>query len=761
MPRYIDIPIFGGGLVTNADLEDIPKDAASSSLNVDIDVPGKIKKRKPRQQAHVISGSQFSRFINWVAPKGGSYWIGHETQNDKIELKNYNFGVEFLESAVSADVSTVKFVNFGDDVRIANGIEEKADYVSQNTRRFFFDFWKPAVASLIDSGADLDESGNINDSVTTINIDGTLNVQVGDYILLDSEVMLITAMPDEDTLTVKRAQIGTSAASHNDNVQINFPNTFFMGNAECAYPATWTYQDASNESYAHGTNATGFYYYKFAPIFDGNQEAPLVDGFIKYNLTTANRPIKVGVKLSTNDFNRRITGINLYKSYLSTDHTPVYQKAKTISVNTTIDSTDFLRVSAGKVGNVIYDSTGSFTSSSIAGKWIKLHASSINQAYYVAQRYGDNAIRVSKRYNTSTSALDPSTFAGIAETGWADANGYQIFADDGSTNAPTGSATSTVSTSKLYYGLNTVYDATYAFDNDEKQNWISVISSTPRLVLNSYDNIIKLSSNATYSTGVQNDISNGYYYDTSGTDVTLYAYDSGLIESGLHPLGSVDKTTVNYKYAQYVNGRLFAGNVRLDPDTAAEDHPNWIIYSELNQPDILPITNYIQVKDEQGGAITGLQMIFNDLAVFMERGVFRLSVPPTNPANWFMLEAHENIGCIAPDSIVKAGQFVFFAGSDHIYMLDSNFNITAVTEPIEDEYQAASSLESTRAIYDPKKNRVLFLFGSSTRYLYSIDLLQINSKLIWNKHDLSSTSTLAANNLVIDKDSNVYTVANT
>lgn len=81
-------------------------------------------------------------------------------------------------------MSTVKFVNFGDDVRIANGIEEKADYVSQNTRRFFFDFWKPAVASLIDSGADLDESGNINDSVTTINIDGTLNVQVGDYILL-------------------------------------------------------------------------------------------------------------------------------------------------------------------------------------------------------------------------------------------------------------------------------------------------------------------------------------------------------------------------------------------------------------------------------------------------------------------------------------------------------------------------------------------------------------------------------------------------
>ena len=47
MSRYIDIPIFGGGLVTNADLEDIPKDAASSSLNVDIDVPGKIKKRKP------------------------------------------------------------------------------------------------------------------------------------------------------------------------------------------------------------------------------------------------------------------------------------------------------------------------------------------------------------------------------------------------------------------------------------------------------------------------------------------------------------------------------------------------------------------------------------------------------------------------------------------------------------------------------------------------------------------------------------------
>ena len=42
----IEIPIFDGGLLTNVDPEDIPPNACSDTENFDVDVQGKILKRK-------------------------------------------------------------------------------------------------------------------------------------------------------------------------------------------------------------------------------------------------------------------------------------------------------------------------------------------------------------------------------------------------------------------------------------------------------------------------------------------------------------------------------------------------------------------------------------------------------------------------------------------------------------------------------------------------------------------------------------------
>ena len=89
--RYIDIPIFSGGLVTNADLEDIPKDAASATSNMDLDVYGKLKKRKPRSLSYTVTGSQFKQLLHWVTPSGSDHWIGYETQNNNVEFWTTNF----------------------------------------------------------------------------------------------------------------------------------------------------------------------------------------------------------------------------------------------------------------------------------------------------------------------------------------------------------------------------------------------------------------------------------------------------------------------------------------------------------------------------------------------------------------------------------------------------------------------------------------------------------------------------------------------
>lgn len=778
MSEYIRIPMFGGGLITNMDPEDLPVDSCSDTTNVDIEVPGKITKRKPRKLAHTISGANFKQLMQWTAPHGVIYWVGYETQNKDIELYNSDFskqpgGTNIVDYSATSAMTDVKIINFGDELRIAGQKHEKAKWISNLTRRYFFDAWQPALANSTDTSLNLSAAVS-STTATSFSVDGgALTVQVGDYLRVDTEVVQVTAVASADstnhTLTVTRGMIGSTAATHSDDASVYFANTLVSSDATITYPTTWEYQDISQESSSHGTNGTGYYYYKFTAIFDGNQELPLGESFASYNLTTANKPLKIGLKIDTDDFSRRITGINIYKSYLATDHTPVYTLAKSIPVNTksTYTTGHVATSSTSNVGSVVYTPDANFVSGDV-NKWVRLHKTndSLNDYYYIGARTS-KTITLTKRYVHGSGLV--GSFIGLNTTAWADASGYVILPDNGSGTAPnvsdwTNASGSAISggarDATLYFGLNTVYDTSWDFDNDDKNDWIAKKSSSYRVVDRSFETMVRVTSNfSSYGVDQSITLTNGYYFTSiSSGELTLYVYDPGIVEAGAHPLGAKTKVTTNYKYGQWMNGRYFVGNVRLDPGIEDEDHENWIIYSELNQPDILPISNYIQIKDVQGGKITGLSRLFDDLVVLMENGIFRLSVP-YDPSTWSLLESDENVGCIAPNSIVKAGSYVFFAGQDHIYAVDANFNSFPISEPIRDDYQNSSNLTETRGVYDPKKQRILFMFGSTTRYMYSLQLNRFkNGEFIWNKHDLGTT--IPANELAIDNDLNIYTIQN-
>ena len=770
--------MFGGGLITNMDPEDLPVDACSDTLNVDIEVPGKITKRKPRQLYKTISGANFKQLMQWNAPSGVNHWVGYETQNKDIELYNSDFtiqpaGATLVDYSSSSSMDDVKIINFGDELRIAGQKHEKAKWIGHLTRRYFFDAWQPALANATDTGLDLNGAVSSTSSTSFVTDGGALTVQIGDYLRVDSEVVQVTAITSSDannhTFTVTRGEIGSTAATHSDNASIYFANTLISSDATPSYPTTWAYEDITQETATHGTNATGYYYYKFTAIFDGNQELPLGESFSTYNLTTASKPLKIGLKIDTDDFNRRITGINLYKSYLGTDHTPVYSLARTIPVNTkSTYKTDHVSTSSSSnVGSIVYTPDNNFVGGD-ANKWIRLHKDndSLNDYYYIGSRTGKTAV-LTKRYVHGSGLV--GSFIGLNTTAWADASGYIILDDNGSGTAPVVSDWANASSSAisggtrdatLYFGLNTIYDAGWDFDNDEKNDWTAKKSSSYRTIDRSFETMVRTTANfASYGVDQSITLTNGYYFTSiSSGELTLYVYDNGIVEGATHPLGAKTKVTTNYKYGQWMNGRFFVGNVRLDPGVEDEDHENWIIYSQLNQPDILPISNYIQIKDVQGGKITGLSRLFDDLVVLMENGIFRLYVP-SDPSSWSLLESDENVGCIAPNSIVKAGSYVFFAGPDHVYALDANFNAFPISEPIRDDYQGSSNLSETRGIYDPKKQRIIFLFGDTTRYMYTLQLNRFKSgEYIWNKHDLGTT--VPANILATDNDLNIYTIQN-
>ena len=63
----------------------------------------------------------------------------------------------------------------------------------------------------------------------------------------------------------------------------------------------------------------------------------------------------------------------------------------------------------------------------------------------------------------------------------------------------------------------------------------------------------------------------------------------------------------------------FVGNVKLDPGGLDETHPDFVMYSEFGMPDVIPISNFIAIRDQQGGSIIGMNRILNNLVVFMTR----------------------------------------------------------------------------------------------------------------------------------------------
>jgi len=212
----------------------------------------------------------------------------------------------------------------------------------------------------------------------------------------------------------------------------------------------------------------------------------------------------------------------------------------------------------------------------------------------------------------------------------------------------------------------------------------------------------------------------GYASNTA----TYYFYDMGFTAGAQQPYVEDAKVRVHYKFSQMLNDRLFVGNVKLDPSVDNEDHPDWLIYSAPGMPDVLPIVNYIQIKDQQGGTMMALNKLLDSLVVFMSRGTFRLDVNSVgDPSSWQLMESNSHIGCIASKAVVNIKDNLFFCSHDAVYQITPDFRFTPISEPIKDVYQSASNLSQSRLMYDVKRNRLLCSFGSTTDTIYAYDLI--------------------------------------
>jgi len=316
-------------------------------------------------------------------------------------------------------------------------------------------------------------------------------------------------------------------------------------------------------------------------------------------------------------------------------------------------------------------------------------------------------------------------------------------------------------TGKLGFGNDVV--ASTSFDlgaEDSAQGWGAQVAGGNKaigVIKNNLQYSFKHQSSTFPASSTETvHINRSYSWQDEGTTHRFSYRDLDDTNGIVHPTGETS-LDVNFTYSTNLEGRQYVAGVALNPSAENETHDDWVMFSELSQPDIIPITNYIAIPDLQGGEIKGLAKLIGDLVVFQSKGIYRISIPSADPTGWSLSESEPNIGCVAPDSIVEHDAGVFFAGVDNLYHLGSNFQAVPVTQTIRDVYQGISNLENTRAQIDVKKNRLLCKFGDANTIVYALDLGKIAQGIEhWSKMDMSTGNEVDL--FAIDENLKVYTI---
>ena len=284
----------------------------------------------------------------------------------------------------------------------------------------------------------------------------------------------------------------------------------------------------------------------------------------------------------------------------------------------------------------------------------------------------------------------------------------------------------------------------------------SVLLLNSRIPTHEGDGSIIISPNYRYSynvleSGTADTITNNVIVDFD-------FIDNGITDGADHPGTITLSTDVRYKYQANHIGRRFVGNVIINGDTGdSETLKDFIMYSELGNPDVIPISNFIKLNDLDGGEITGLAKSLGDLVALMERGVFILSIPSTDITQWTLTETYKDIGCTSPKSVLEYNNGVFFANETNFYYLDSGRRLTALTGSWLNDYQKLSrDFGIQQVVVNSTKNELILTFLNGQHYV--MDLFNFEETARW--HNASAVGTGQVQ-YVMDNLKQLYVFENT
>lgn len=212
-------------------------------------------------------------------------------------------------------------------------------------------------------------------------------------------------------------------------------------------------------------------------------------------------------------------------------------------------------------------------------------------------------------------------------------------------------------------------------------------------------------------------VSNLYYIVTqlsnAQTSYTDSIADSLLVEEPPYDNGLPQHFTTMLHF----QGRIFAAS-------KTSSNPQFLWYSEIEDPEIFPSDNIIKIGDGDGLPITGLAILSNALIISKNDGegngsMWLLYMPDTNPINWSLTKLDGENSTQSAKVMLNFSNYIAFLNRWGVYDLDQQAIGVIKSDPLsfnieKDIYQLASSyLSAATAITWKNKIWLSVPYGSA------------------------------------------------
>jgi hypothetical protein len=467
------------------------------------------------------------------------------------------------------------------------------------------------------------------------------------------------------------------------------------------------------------------FYFKFTYFYDGNQETLLSENYAYHKFTADDVYLQIIIRITKATHNKRITGIGIYKS---DTHDGIYYLATIIDLTRTLAESTALNSSNGGYGGLKNAyipalSTYSFTANPYR---IKFNGGA------VTRDLDQPAV------GTGTTLIGWSAGADIAADYWdgdwdleENDGGWASVASD-SDGSYTGEQCAILAgqsmTTDIYIDALILldYNGSFFMENisenvDQALHLESAWSGT--IANNSEWAILHSTSN------------HGYFANTYGDEsrILYRNFWNVFTDGAAHPVAGEASTKVNGKFAAICKGRLFQWNIILDPGGKNEVRADWASYSEVDQYDVNPVSNTWAIPDREGGDGTGIGVSFGSVIFLKPHGIFKLKiVDPADDTSWILTEAKFDRGNIAPKGYVQIGHDLYICSIDGVYLIDLNVLAASddtplihnrISEPINDIYQALNNISEKPniiSVYDHINTEIIFQFTTGSIWAYNI-----------------------------------------